>query len=99
VECSDFVHISSDERPKFDPKYKKCVFVGYSKGVKGFKSWGLVSKIINTTMVVFDRAFPNSMEVQVDLGKLLVIPDSAKACSPRPKARLVAKWVCTTKRG
>lgn len=36
-ECPTFVHISSNEISKLDPKSKRCVFVSYSKGVKEFK--------------------------------------------------------------
>lgn len=37
--CLAYVHISSEERSKLDPKAKKCDFVGYAKCVKGFKLW------------------------------------------------------------
>jgi len=52
------VYISSDERSKLDPKSKKCVFVGYSKCVKGFKFWDPISKkmVINKD-AVFDEQF------------------------------------------
>ena len=33
--CPAYVHVSSDERSKLDPKSKKCIFIGYVKGVKG----------------------------------------------------------------
>ena len=32
-----YVHISSDERSKLDPKSKKYIFIGYVKGVIGYK--------------------------------------------------------------
>ena len=56
--CLAFVHISNDERSKLVPKSKKCVFVGYSKGVKGFKFWDPISKkmVINKD-AVFDEQF------------------------------------------
>ena len=38
------MHTSGDEKSKLDPKLKKYVFVGYSKGVKGFKFWDPISK-------------------------------------------------------
>ena len=50
------MHIYSDERSKLDPKSKKCIFVGYSKSVKKFKFWDLVSNemVINRD-TVFDE--------------------------------------------
>ena len=51
-----FVHISSDERSKLDPKSKKCVFIIYSKGVKGFKFRDLIfKKMVISKGVVFDE--------------------------------------------
>ena len=35
--CPAYVHVPSDERSKLDPKSKKCIFLGYTKGVKGYK--------------------------------------------------------------
>jgi hypothetical protein len=32
-----YVHISSEERLKLDPKSRQCIFLGYGKGVKGYK--------------------------------------------------------------
>lgn len=32
-----YMHISSKNQSKLDPKSKKCVFIGNAKGVKGFK--------------------------------------------------------------
>ena len=51
-----YVLIPSDERTKIDPKSKKCVFLGYEKGVKGFKFWDLVAKKrMISRDVVFDE--------------------------------------------
>jgi hypothetical protein len=66
--CPAFVHISSEDRSKLDPKSKKCVFVGYSKGVKGFKLWDPVSKkMILSRDVVFDEQsmLKQSLEIEV----------------------------------
>lgn len=54
--CPAFVHISSDERSKLDPKSKGCTFIGYTKGVKGFKFWDPVSrKVVLSRDAVFDE--------------------------------------------
>ena len=52
------MHISSDERSKLDPKSKKCIFIGYVKGVKRYKFWDPVAKKMVINMdVVFDEQF------------------------------------------
>ena len=35
--CPSYVHVSSEERSKLDAKSRQCIFLGYPKGVKGFK--------------------------------------------------------------
>ena len=57
--CSAYVHIPGEEWSKLDPKSRQCVFLGYGKGVKGYKFWDPTSNkaVINRDMV-FDE---NSM--------------------------------------
>ena len=56
--CPTYVHISSDERFKLYPKSKKYIFIGYVKGVKGYKFWILVTKKMVIIMdTVFDEQF------------------------------------------
>ncbi|KAE8658345.1 hypothetical protein F3Y22_tig00116971pilonHSYRG00233 [Hibiscus syriacus] len=44
--CHAFVYVPADERSKLDAKSKECIFLGYKKGVKGFKFWDPVAKKI-----------------------------------------------------
>jgi len=41
----------------------------------------ILPKIVDTTMLVSDGASSNSMEVQVDLKYLSMIPEKAEPCS------------------
>ena len=41
--CLAYVHISGEDRSKLDPKSKKCIFLGFKKGVKGYKLWDPVA--------------------------------------------------------
>ena len=37
--CPAYVHIPNEERSKLDVKSGQCIFLGYQKGVKGFRLW------------------------------------------------------------
>src|ERR1044072_4585693 len=37
--CSVYVMYNSQERTKLDPKSRKCIFLGYVNGVKGYRLW------------------------------------------------------------
>ena len=37
--CPIYVHVQSGERSKLDSKSRKCVFLGFEKGVKGYRLW------------------------------------------------------------
>jgi hypothetical protein len=57
--CPAYVHIPSEERSKLDPKSRQCVFLGYEKGVKGYKLWDpKANKVVTNRDVVFNK---NSM--------------------------------------
>ena len=54
--CLTYVHISSEDRSKLDPKSKKCIFFNYEKGVKGYKLWDPVAqKVMISRDVIFDE--------------------------------------------
>jgi hypothetical protein len=42
--CPTYIHISGEDRLKLDPKSKKCIFLGFKKGVKGYKLWDPVAQ-------------------------------------------------------
>ena len=44
----------SQERTKLDPKSRRCTFLGYADGVKGYRLWDLtVRKVIVSKDVIF----------------------------------------------
>ncbi|KAK4385686.1 Retrovirus-related Pol polyprotein from transposon TNT 1-94 [Sesamum angolense] len=50
--------IISDERSKLDPKFKQCIFLGYKKGVKGYKFWDPAArKMVTSHDAVFNEQF------------------------------------------
>jgi hypothetical protein len=57
--CPAYVHVPSEERLKLDSKSRLCIFLGYEKGVKGYKLWDpKANKMLISRDVVFDE---NSM--------------------------------------
>ncbi|KAE8707081.1 hypothetical protein F3Y22_tig00110387pilonHSYRG00804 [Hibiscus syriacus] len=54
--CPAYVHVPADEISKLDAKSNECIFLGYKKGVKGFKFWDPVAKkVVISRDVVFDE--------------------------------------------
>ncbi|KAI0500209.1 hypothetical protein KFK09_018418 [Dendrobium nobile] len=52
-ECPTYYHIQND---KFKPRVKKAIFIGFMRGVKGFKLYNPVEKKIVINMdVTFDE--------------------------------------------
>ncbi|GMI95058.1 hypothetical protein HRI_003175100 [Hibiscus trionum] len=59
--CPAYVHVPGDERSKLDAKSKKCIFLGYKKGVKGYKFWDPVAR---KTMINRDAIFDEQLMLQ-----------------------------------
>jgi hypothetical protein len=55
-ECPAYFHISGEDRSKLDLKSKKCIFISFKKGVKGYKLWDPVThKVVISRDIVFDE--------------------------------------------
>jgi hypothetical protein len=37
--CDAYVHVPKENKSKMDNKAKKCIFIGYKDGMKGYKIW------------------------------------------------------------
>ena len=54
--CSAYSLVGSQKRNKLKSKSKKCIFIRFTKGVKGFRLWDPEKKSAYTTRdVVFDE--------------------------------------------
>ena len=50
------MHVSSEERSKLDVMFRKCIFLGYPKSVKGFKLWdSKVNKVVISRDAICDE--------------------------------------------
>ena len=58
--CSAYAHIPSDERTKLKPKSLECIFIGFEKGVKGYKLWDFVNKkkVLSRDVVFDEKTMP-----------------------------------------
>ena len=52
--CDAYVHVPKEKRTKVDSKSKKCIFIGYKDGLKGYKLWNPITrKVVYSQDVVF----------------------------------------------
>jgi len=52
--CNAYVHVPKEKRTKLDSKSKKCIFIGYKDGLKGYKISNPVTwKVVYSQDVVF----------------------------------------------
>jgi hypothetical protein len=52
--CEAYVHTLKENRSKLEKKAKKCIFIGYKDGLKGYKLWNLeTKKVMYSRYVVF----------------------------------------------
>ena len=56
--CPAYVHMQSGERSKLNLKSRKYVFLGFEKGVKGYRLWDqILKKTVTSRDVIFYEAF------------------------------------------
>lgn len=68
----DYVHISSEDRYKLDPKSKKCVFVSYTKCVKRFKLWDPMKKRM---VIIKDFVFNEKLMFKKSVATNVLAPE------------------------
>jgi hypothetical protein len=39
IGCDAYVHVPKENKNKLDKKDKKCIFIGYKYGMKGYNRW------------------------------------------------------------
>ena len=65
--CEAYAHIPKEKRFKLENKAVKCIFIGYSVGVKGYKLWDLVtSKVLHSRNVIFREITSSPIVLQPD---------------------------------
>ena len=90
-----YVMYNAQETSKLDPKSRKCIFLGYADGVKGYRLWDPTArKVLISRDVVFvedkvqekendsaSKEKPETTTVQVEERQELEVPDSSEAIS------------------
>ena len=77
--CSAYVHVQRGERSKLDSKSRKCVFLGFEKGIKGYRLWNPISKkMVISRDVIFDEIF-------------MLKQNEAETCDDSPQEKLTVE--------
>jgi hypothetical protein len=65
--CEAYAHVPMEKRSKLENKAVKCIFIGYSAGVKGYKLWDPVtSKVLYSRNVIFRELTSSPIVLQPD---------------------------------
>ena len=65
--CEAYAHVPKEKRSKLENKAVKCIFIGYSAGVKGYKLWDPVtSKVLYSRNVIFRELTSSPIVLQPD---------------------------------
>ena len=73
------MHVQSRERSKLDSKLRKCIFLGFEEGVKGYRLWDpILKKTVTSRDDIFDEAF-------------MLKQDEVKTCDDSLKEKLTVE--------
>jgi hypothetical protein len=65
--CEAYAHVPKEKRSKLENKAVKCIFIGYSVGVKGYKLWDPVAcKVLYSRNVIFRELTSSPIVLQPD---------------------------------
>ncbi|GLJ29753.1 hypothetical protein SUGI_0587340 [Cryptomeria japonica] len=86
--CEAYAHVPKEKRTKLENKAMKCIFIGYSYGVKGYKLWDLVAqKVIHSRSVIFREIKSPSVTLQPEQTKkedVIQLPSTPERVESRP---------------
>lgn len=90
--CEAYAHVLKEKWTKLDKKAIKCIFIGYSYGVKGYKLWNPVEqKVCYSRSVIFRETKPSSVIVQLEQTKqkedVIQLPATLEKVESRPLER------------
>ena len=72
--CTEFVHVPTHFLSKFDPRTKKCIFLGYAPNKKGYKSFNPITRKIHVSMdISFIEKIPFYNKTTLQGGALMKI--------------------------
>ena len=71
--CKAYAHVPDEKRKKLDKKSQKCIFVGYPKGVKGYKLFNPVTRkmLVSRDVIFVENVFDHSVEKNEEPDELL----------------------------
>ena len=63
--CEAYAYVPKEKRSNSENKVVKCIFIGYSGDVKGYKLWDLVNrKVLYRKNVIFRELTPSPIVLQ-----------------------------------
>ena len=77
--CPVYVMYKSQERTKLDPKSRRCIFLGYADGVKGYRLWDPTAhKVIVSRDVIFAEEELQDKDTSKETTTVHIVDESKK---------------------